>query len=167
METFGRYIQDESGEILSELSWLVLCENENSKLMITEKIIDYLPLKNNDSDAYNCDLQDWLNITFFNLSFTDDEKDMFKTYNGKKVFLLGIEDYEIYYDILSDQKTEFTDFAKTSATKSNKTKCEWWLKPNDAEIEYGCIVKENGLWKLTENINECCGVRPAVLVTTY
>ena len=89
-----------------------------------EKVIDFLPLKkNDDSNTFNCDLQEWLNTTFFNLSFTDDEKDMFKTYNGKKVFLLSIDDYEIYYDILSDQKTEFTYFAKTSATNSNKTKC--------------------------------------------
>lgn len=141
--SFGRYPQvDTTGKKKNPVEWLVLDKQGDKVLLLSKYILDCKSYNDTDSDVTweDCSLRKWLNESFYDTAFTEDEKkcietttiantgnDEYETSGGNdtvdKVFLLGIEDVEKYFakdNMQSDNErlaTTGTDYAKNVKNK--------------------------------------------------
>ena len=82
--TFGRF--ESSGENKDEkpaIQWIVLDAQDSRRLLISRDVLAFRPF-NSSGDEYNvswenCSLRVWLNNTFLNTAFTDDEREAILT----------------------------------------------------------------------------------------
>lgn len=177
---------DLEGKQKGDISWIVLFKNNESMLLISEKILDYKEfsrLENNNWDE--SDLKKWLNTAFLNESFSEEEKARLIDFSPEeKVSLLDLEGYENfdYFPNYTTLKAERTDYA-LSKTKNiygelDKRKFGfWWLKtPNKeknnnsnsqikfTENTYVCHVCNTGKLNKYERATYKDGVRPIIRI---
>lgn len=115
---FGSFKQDSSAG-KDPIEWIVLENNENgmlllSKYVLTEKVFYSNGNVFNYDDAASwkgSNIRSWLNNTFYNNSFTAEEKSRIIT-DSDSVFLLSVEDVETYLGHGSD--TEWGFYTKSS-----------------------------------------------------
>lgn len=136
--TFGRYPQiDIKGNSKNPIDWLVLDKQGDKVLLLSKYILDCKCYNDADTSVTweDCSLRKWLNESFYNKAFSEDEKkyiesttvvntgnDEFGTSGGNdttdKVFLLSTSEVEKYFasdNMHSDNEklsTVGTDYAK-------------------------------------------------------
>lgn len=122
---FGSYKQDSSAG-KDPIEWIVLENNENGMLLLSKYVLDN-KVYYNDGNGINVDdksswsgsnLRYWLNNTFYNNSFTTEEKARIISDNDK-VFLLSVEEVETYFGHGKDTEWGFdtnSSFASCQAT---------------------------------------------------
>lgn len=152
---FGLYEQDNiSSNGKEKIFWRVLSIENGNAILISEYGLDVMPYHyKSDADVTweECSLRTWLNDSFYDNSFNENEKSkiLLKTLrNGNnpesgaiggnptkdKVYLLSIDEVLMY----SPSRTTPTIFAKTKRPDVTKSGiCDWWLRTPGA---YGFLA---------------------------
>ena len=74
---YGVYEQDDdSSNGKEKIKWLVVAKNDESILVVSEKVLEYSSFHFNEiADGWSgCELRSWLNEEFLSLAFSDEEK---------------------------------------------------------------------------------------------
>lgn len=168
---FGAFRKNEDGGAEKEaLEWIVLSNEDGELLLITRDVIFAKEYNEGGKAAYwsNCSLRKWLNNTFINNAFTEEEKGHIiltenanpdnpehvnqkgENIDGGKdtsdsVFLLSCEEYEKYAYLLNGSAAAATDFAESKgAVNVEGAGSVWWLRTPGYTNSYGACVSENG-----------------------
>ena len=183
---FGSYEQDNNtANGKEDIEWLVLAKDENRILVISSYALDCQQY----NTAYTsvtwetCSLRKWLNGTFLNAAFSEEERAMipsmtvsadknpsYSTSPGNsttdQVFLLSITEANKYFSSDEARKCAPTAYAKAQGCYANNGNCWWWLRSpgydshNAANVSSGGSVNESG-----RNVNiDNSAVRPALWV---
>lgn len=178
----GLYPQETSTP--EDLEWVVLDVDTktNRALLISRNIIDCLPY--NKIDMYvtweDCSLRTWLNDTFLNAAFSEEERERIQTttiqnpfnpeyytYGGNptndKVFCLSTLEADEYF---ADDNTRN---AKATRNVANRVAehcgfASWWLRSPGINSNYAAVVGTDGSVGLGGNrvSSARIGVRPAL-----
>lgn len=81
--TFGSYVQNGNAE--EPIEWIVLEDNVIQTVVISKYVLDTIAYdENGESGEWDeCSLRTWLNDTFYNEAFTDEEKAKLLTHKSK------------------------------------------------------------------------------------
>jgi hypothetical protein len=185
--TFGSYEQDNDLTNGQEpIRWLVLDVKDGKALVISRDNLDIGPY-NSDRQPVTWETstaREWLNTTFFNTAFTEEEKALIPTVTiteekrpyvdtdpgnptEDKVFLLSVNEFEKYV-----KKTKFKE-ASSSMYLSEKTNYHseaspefyWWLRtPGENNISGVCVDYEGRLVNGGYRGEGACSYRPVIWV---
>ena len=192
---FGKYEQDNNTSNGKEdIDWSVLAKEGDRLLLISKYALDSKHYNSIWTDVTweTCSLRQWLNGTFLNDAFSAEEQALIQDtyvsadanpkYDTKpgnattdKVFLLSVNEAEMYFDSDESRKCIPTNYAKangaytdSSYTRNGVPTCWWWLRspgnfPNIAAyVDRDGSVDYRGMYVITDS---AC-VRPAVWVST-
>lgn len=171
--------------MFDNIRWRVLEERDGKVLLVSEKILDAITFSPENEvitswkDSY---IRTWLNEYFYNLAFTDEEKNAILestietdgTETQDKIFLLSTEDVtdrSLYFSSDSERIAKQTIYAvRRGAQTGDETAGRWWLRTPGTRENTVQVVRANG--SLAENsytvMSNDCGVRPAMWVNaTY
>ncbi len=192
MIEFGRYWQERESEEeklydsdKTPLTWRIIRREYDKVLIITEKLIECRAFSASDDDDAtwgNCILRKWLNETFFNTAFDEEEREKIaivcnRNLDNKmnvkggyltwdRVFLLS-NDEAITYLNKDSRKAEQTAFAKEQYMRANQN--YWWLRtPGCISNEVSCVepngdIYAKGNYVMRNDVN----VRPALWLNLY
>lgn len=160
---FGEYEQD--GNLLNgeePLQWKVLDVEGNNALLITYKLIDYLPYNTDFVDITweNSSLRRWMNGTFLNSSFISQEKDLIidttlqnfdssrGAYGGNntvdKIFALSLSEVRRYFSYDRERIGYTTLFAQSQNHAYEDTSDWWWLRSPGETNKHAALVSNEG-----------------------
>ena len=169
--TFGSYEQDNKTSNGKEnIRWIVLDKQDNELLLLSKYALDTVPYNEECEDVTweTCSLRTWLNSTFYNNAFNEEEKakiintnvtaeanPSYDTDPGNdttdKVFLLSINEVNKYFTSDETRKCVPTDYAiaqgayvKNSYTAGGKSTCWWWLRSPGGDNTYAARVSNDG-----------------------
>lgn len=169
--TFGTYEQDNVASNGTEnIEWLVLARENNKILVISDKALDRQLYDNADVTWENCSLRKWLNDSFLNAAFSEEERALIQsttlsadknpeyssdpgTATTDKVFLLSINEAEKYFNSDEARKCAPTAYAKAQGaltsidvyeTPSGAATCWWWLRSPGYSQKGAAIVNCDG-----------------------
>lgn len=190
---FGSYEQDglqSNGE--ESIEWIVLEVLEDKALLLSCYALDSLPY----NDTYgpvtweDCTLRNWLNSTFYDDAFTDEEKksiilseiDNSKAQGNREwsasggnntednIFLLSYADTERYFDGSLDRICVPTNYAVTMGADKRTlddgiTEAGWWWLRSPGEMgHHAAFVNFDGTRYTNAVGNEYLSVRPALWI---
>lgn len=169
--TFGTYEQDNvTSNGTENIEWLVLAKENNKILVISDKALDRQLYDNADVTWENCSLRKWLNDSFLNAAFSEEERALIQsttlsadknpeyssdpgTATTDKVFLLSINEAEKYFNSDEARKCAPTAYAKAQGaltssdvyeTPSGAATCWWWLRSPGYSQKGAAIVNCDG-----------------------
>lgn len=143
------------GEYHGSIEWSVLDKTDNKILVISKECLDCQPYNTTYEDVTweTCSLRQWLNDTFLNEAFSEDEQakiastwiatsggiaiddHVIKEIDGgnpttDKVFLLSIDEADKYFETDEERTAPASDYAKEIgvALDYTNTNCDWWLR---------------------------------------
>ena len=190
---FGSYTQSKSGSTKEPIEWLVLDRNGSRLLLISRYALDNIPFnaKRIDTAWSECTLRKWLNHTFLNDAFTDEEQQYIRdtrvvaddnpstTFGGTwqgddktdKVFLLSAREAKLYFRSNAERACKATEYAKFGGSNKAHTdpktgNCWWWLRTSGHDSDYATNVLVTGEIDFSGNmISHAYGtVRPAIWI---
>ena len=179
--SFGYYEQDNNPDNGPEPSeWIILNRIGNHALLLSLNCLDAQYFNNKYASApwESCSLRNWLNDTFMNTAFTEEEQALifetscsntlidgypgFKTDGGKatkdKIYLLSYKELLTFSDgITIPEATEY------AAAKSDSAST-WWLRSPGPDNHAALVIYSNGeLNYYPADLNRM-GVRPAMSI---
>ena len=152
---FGAYEQDnDMANGKENIEWLVLEKEADRILVISKYGLDCRRFNSSRRSVTwdKCDLRKWLNSSFLNTAFTDQERNMISSvtvradknpeYNVKpgnstkdKVFILSLPEVDRYFGSDEMRKCIPTAFAVSQgiwtddiSTDDGREPCRWWLR---------------------------------------
>jgi len=194
IKKMGHYEQDNKDlNGTEEIEWIALTQEGNEVLIISVLGLESYPYDKGDgpSDWNNCSLRSWLNNTFYQTAFSDEEKENIIEKNIiqhknvdfpyceqgddtiDNVFLLSSEEYiEYMYHNGNIDEENCNGRASTYVAKkegvdiTNGKFCWWWLRTSTRNNEKACRVTAFGVLDTnSQNIHSTKGmVRPAMWV---
>lgn len=181
--TYGRYEQDNNSTNGKEaIRWRVLKREENKALLISELNLDCQPYNTSYESVTweTCTLRTWMNSTFQNAAFTEqerksilattlknDENPEHKTDGGNttqdKVFLLSIAEAETLFRSDADRVAKNTAYAKEKGAYDSNGADWWWLRSPGIYMELAAFVDTIGsVYRRGIYVNgDAYAVRPA------
>ena len=163
---FGQYEQDADGSNgEEEIEWLVLAREDDKALLISKYALDSKPFNSVNKKAVweNCTLRNWLNETFLNIAFSEeDQKHIlistvaadanpdFTIDPGEDtedmVFLLSIREANAYFSSITARQCKPTAFAIEQGCDVNEENgnCSWWLRSPGDRQDYAAGVLSFG-----------------------
>ena len=187
--SFGTYEQD--GDLSNgqePIEWQVAEIQDDKALLVSKYALDlrqYHPERTGVTWEA-CDLRNWLNTSFFDTAFSEEEKgkilftkvkashyintkgnagnDTFDT-----VFLLSIDDIKSLPDTF-EKKCLATEYVKgTSAVISNMDSARWWLRSTGIYQHSASYINYNGSINGVGNVVDSTdiAVRPAIWVSIH
>ena len=185
--TFGTYEQDNvTSNGTENIEWLVLAKENNKILVISDKALDRQLYDNADVRWENCSLRKWLNNSFLNAAFSEEERALIQsttlssnknpeyssdpgTATTDKVFLLSINEAEKYFNSDEARKCAPTAYAKArgALTSVGDAKTWWWLRSPGRSQKYAAIVSIGGwVYYRGYGVNyDNVSVRPALWIS--
>lgn len=184
--TFGHYEQD--GQIdngTEPIEWVVLEKNEDQFLLISQYVLDARPYHETNSSVTweTCSLRTWLNDTFLNAAFTEDEQScilptkldnsgtvntIWSSQGGNDtedhVFVLSYVDAFQYFETEKERTCKPTEYSRPNTFYLSGVSY-WWLRSpgfSQSDAEY---VNTNGSILQTNVNDRMGGVRPAVWIS--
>lgn len=168
--TFGTYEQDNDTYNGKEaIEWIVLDIKDGKMLVISRCGLDFQRYneEGTDNEWEVCTLRKWLNRTFFNSAFSEEEQNMIptvvvpahrnpthNTYPGNsvedKIFLLSIQEANMYFEYDEDRMCETTFY--TYDICGDKY-CQWWLRSQGNVGGRAAVV--NTMGKIDEYGKNC------------
>ena len=161
--TLGNYKQGAKGEI-QPIEWRVLDVKDGKALVISEKLIDYVPYNQSYKSVTweNCTLHKWMNNDFFKKAFSDFEKSKIVSVNNAnpnnpdygtaggrstddKVFALSFEDAEKYFATEKDRIAYTTDYTHSKGYDYDDGSGCWWLRSPGFNSYRAACVDDFGL----------------------
>ena len=187
--TFGHYEQDnnlKNGK--EEIEWIVLDRKENQLLVISKYGLDAKAYHTESTDVTweTCDLRGWLNDTFYQEAFSEEERQQIEKTNvinednkywgtdagtdtTDNVFLLHIAEAE---DLFADNDARIcypTAHAKAhGAWASDTTGSCWWLlrSPGFSNSLAACVFSDGAVSSIGGNVERNGGcVRPSLWIS--
>ncbi len=76
---FGTYEQDGDDSEAEPIEWIILDENADGYLLLSRYVLDVQPMDSRTSGDVtweDCEMREWLNADFYDIAFSDDEKDL-------------------------------------------------------------------------------------------
>lgn len=186
---YGSYEQDNNSANGAEgIEWLVLSREDNRLLVISKYVLAYEPYNSRgdlNTTWEHCSLRYWLNYSFMNDAFTDDEKGKianttliakndnpeYDTDPGNPtdnhLFILSIEEVEKFFVNEDARQCKPTAKVGHAGYYDYETgNCGWWLRSlgikNSAAIilnPWGSVWSYKGL-----DVTKGNGVRPAMWI---
>ena len=176
---FGSYEQN-------KIEWMVLDKKEDRMLLLSTYALDSKQFNNSSMSVTweNSSIREWLNDTFLNKAFNEEEKSviiassikaeknpLYDTQCGNdtvdKVFLLSISESQTYLRQVFRQCAP-TDYAKIygGIGYSPVTYCYWWLRTSGNNTKSAAVVNPSGI--IYEDgyavDRQHFGVRPAIWI---
>lgn len=172
--TFGAYEQDNITSNGKEaIEWTVLDKDGMSLLLVSKQALDCQQYNTSYTDVTweNCSLRKWLNDSFFNAAFSEEERALIQsttlsadkepisytnTNPGNdttdKVFLLSIYEAKKYFNSDEARKCAPTAYAKARGaltsddykTPSGAATCWWWLRSPGSSQKHAATVYTSG-----------------------
>ena len=164
---FGKYPQSESGCDATPIEWKILEKNDCKALLLSRYCLDVQPYDHNFHEITweKCQLRNWLNVSFLNRAFTQEEQSRIllthvdnsqsQGYSGfdsiggndtqDRVFLLSYAEAHNYLDVIKQQGVTTPRAPKAYAA------------PTDYAIARGAMIakthstqdgRKSGLWWL-------------------
>ena len=184
--TFGAYEQDNITSNGKEaIEWTVLDKDGMSLLLVSKQALDCKRYNTSYTDVTweNCSLRKWLNDSFLNEAFSEEEKALIQSttvsaYNNPsyntdpgndttdKVFLLSINEAK-YFNSDEARKCAPTAYVKAHKTPSDAAACGWWLRSPGYSQDDAATVNCDGsvdYFGDTVNLSTNC-VRPALWIS--
>ena len=126
----------EFGNYKGYTTWRVLDVQGSEALIITDDVVDsyIFDTSYNVWDNKDCTIRLWLNSTFINEAFTDEEHSKIVNKLGDEVFLLSIEEAYRYF---KDDKD------RCLSTGNN---LGWWLRSRGAYVDHAAVIDTSGLY---------------------
>ncbi len=168
--TFGSYEQDGNTDNGAEkITWIVLDKTDNKALLLSEYGLDYMIYDGSfaSNTTYStwetCSLRKWMNETFINSAFTEDELSAieivkvraektngFDTDPGNdtddRIFALSYNDANVYFQSNEERRCKPTNIASSNtAYKDDKGYGFWWLRSPGHDRRYATLVDEEGV----------------------
>jgi len=184
--TFGAYEQDNNTTNGKEaIEWLVIEKTKSHALLISKYCLDCRPYHDTDEDITweNCSLRAWLNNSFLNTAFSDEEQNKiavtklnnpdnpeYGTAGGNstsdKVFLLSVDEAKQYLANASSRLAITTNYAKEQgAGVIDNGNCPWWLRSPGTDQGNASTVYDDGNVYYDSAVSDpTIGVRPAIWV---
>ncbi len=176
---FGEYEQDRDGLVKSPIEWVILEKEKGRVLMVSKICIGWRPYNTTDTNITweDCSLREWLNGTFLEHAFSQDEQDMIKLTSNEssqdKVSLLSRTEVQSYFKTDEERKAEQTEYAAEKTGFNGYG--PWWLRSQtDAYFSNAAdTVDDNGSLYLTWSrkirilafrVDQNLSVRPAIWV---
>lgn len=186
---FGSYEQDnDAGNGAEAIEWLVLDKQDGKLLLLSKDALDTKPYDEEGEDVTweTCTLRRWLNSTFYNTAFSEEEQGNIVTTKVKnednpkydveggndtkdKVFLLSIGEALGYFDPDPDaedsaRRAKITEYADEQGGWSFDRYGAWWLRSQGGGIYdavyVGCLGDFSYLGTVMDTDNYV--VRPAL-----
>lgn len=180
---FGEYEQDKNGDFKSPIEWKILKKEKDRILMISKYALDVKPYNTTAANVTweDCSLRKWLNGTFLESAFSQDEQDMIKLTSIEssqdKVFLLSRTEAQSYFKTDEERKTKNTEYTVEKCGDEYYAKyCFWWLRSQTDESSWSGnaadIVSGSGSLVEYKSVAPCMSrvdapntsVRPAIWV---
>lgn len=192
---FGEYEQDgnlENGK--EKIEWIVLDKNEEGILVVSKYVLDCLQYNEKEKVVTTwetCSLRKWLNDTFLNETFSEEERKIIKNAyvpagdnpyrdvkggnaTNDKVFLLSVSEAYTYFDTDEKRQCKPTAYAVSKGVKivEDKLDTTWWTRSPGWNTYYNGTINNGGTagidatsWYVIFydcDISEKHGVRPAM-----
>ena len=181
---FGSYEQDNNTSNGREpIQWVVLARENDRVLLISRYVIDaqYYNKTFTSVTWKTSTIRTWLNDTFLNEAFTEEEKERIISVNTTsddesttdQVFLLSIPEANKYFMSANDRMCVPTSYAiARGATTSDydvlngKKPCNfWWLRSKGTDSDFAPgVTSFGGTSSSGEIVSSSQGVRPAVWI---
>lgn len=172
--TFGTYEQDGDKENGSEeITWIVVGKEDDKILLISEKILEVLPFQTEKTETLNYEtstIRKFVNETFYNEAFTDEEKSKIISYRMKEEDANGNEIGNSDNYVFLPTKKMVNDYLTSSQKKANKTAAAetksadsfWWTSSMYLTKGIYCVAYGNTAyyWYAEKEL----GVRPMIYV---
>ena len=186
--TFGSYPQTREGTDNTPVEWIVLAVEEGKALLLSRYALDAKPYNNADEEVSweTCSLRGWLNSTFINTAFTEEERQAilvtdvdnssaqgFDEWNRggsntqDRVFLLSYHEvFETYLIRYEERITTPTEYALTRGAWAFRDTgiCWWWLRSPGESLTYAAGVNNDGNLSCAHVLIGEDSVRPALWV---
>ena len=184
---FGKYEQDNviyNGK--EDVEWKILAKNGNKILVISEYALDCQMFNSslNDVTWESCSVRRWLNDTFYNAAFSEDEKQLISAVNvpadrnpdyvvdpgnatKDKVFLLSVREANRYFGTAEERQCKATTYTSGFDINENDSGyCWWWLRSPGHSASYTASIRIDGTVCSTGNyvINSGIAIRPALWI---
>ncbi|MCQ2481952.1 MAG: leucine-rich repeat protein [Clostridia bacterium] len=189
---FGTYEQDGNKDKAEPLNWIVLKNDGNKALVITEKVLEFRRFQDTimalDTPWADSDIRKWLNNEFINDAFSDEEKarinlstiqnkgnDLFDVSGTSdtqdKVFLLSADEAADLFTDDSMRTAVCTEYAlignnEPAFRDANTGYSYWWLRTAGVNKYSAMFVDYNGvpLEFGMATANYIGGIRPAMWI---
>ena len=170
---YGSYEQDNNLKNGKEpIDWIVLDEDNKRYLLISSKLLDAACYNNvwMETGWKTCSLRNWLNESFLEEAFTEEQKDNISKWHSSlddKVFILSKKELNAYLPDQEDRAVEATPYAEARGVFVHDNGKAWWWVRNAGSSEYYAAYV-NCLGDLIGNgilvFNDTFGVRPVIWV---
>ncbi len=184
---FGSYEQDNNtANGKEEIEWIVLAKEGDRILVISRYALDCQNYNSSIDDVTweNCSLRKWLNGSFLNTAFTENEQVMipsvtvsagnnpsYSTGLGNsttdQVFLLDITEVNKYFSSSIARQCQGTAYCHSQgAYKFSNDNCKWWLRSPGINYRVAAYVNDEGSVNDVGQgaISTNCAVRPAMWI---
>ncbi len=162
---FGSYEQDNDlSNGKEDIEWIVLAKDGSTILMISRYGLANQPFHSSNTTVKweNCTLRSWLNDSFFNEAFSNDEQRAICVSNvlahrnpshdndpgnetEDRVFLLSIYEAEKYFRDREERKCKPTAYVIATSKLEKDENCWWWLRSPGADPNDAAIVSASGV----------------------
>jgi len=177
--TYGKYKRP--------ITWLTLCRDGDRILAITYNCLERIPFSSGNATWDKCSLRNWLNNSFYNSAFNQDEKENIlsvklhtpPTKENKriisggedtidKIFCLSVDEVKKYMPNISDRRADDLRYSERGITY---TTLGWWTRSPGVSAEYGadvrshrCTVDPGKIGYCIEKTSNFSAVRPAMWI---
>ena len=177
--SFGHYEQDNNTDNGPEpIEWIILTQMGNHALLLSRNCLDaqYFNSKYGSAPWETCSLRNWLNDTFLNTAFTEEEQNLifetscsnalmdgypgFKADGGKttkdKIYLLSYKELLQFADGIT-----IPDATEYAASKSDSAST-WWLRSPGPDNHAALVLHSSGELNYYPSDLNRMGVRPVI-----
>ena len=170
---FGHYEQDgNTANGAEEIEWIVMEKSEGQMVLFSKYILETMAFDTNKSNSWNnSTLKAWLNSTFMESAFSDEEQAKIQTTSAGSVYLFSEEELEKYYGNLSSYSVYSKLVAKLTQQASFNYGGQswwWWTRTSDGyHNAANCVkyVSEGGSIGGNDVTFTGGGVRPAITIS--
>ena len=183
----GEYEQDNNiNNGPEKIEWIVIAKEQGKALVVSKYALDAVPYHNTNDRVFweSSTLRQWLNESFFQTSFTEEEQSgivlsnvqahdypNYATVSGNhtydNIFLLSYVEIREYMPEISDRFCPVTEYAKAQGVhESADGACRWWTRTSGGLQDRAAFVRYNGqICALGHFVNTPnYGVRPAMWI---
>ena len=183
---FGAYPQNSSSS--SPIEWIVLNNTDGKLLVISSNALDCQKYHSRDTDVTweTCSLRQWLNSTFYNAAFNEEEQTQILTttvsadFNPQystnpgsdtqdKLFLLSIDEVKQYFPSNSERVCRATLYAVNQGAYENPSTggSWWWLRtPGNSSSDASSVNSDGSIDYDDGSVASTKGVvRPAMWIS--
>lgn len=133
----GEYYKDVQGRHRGAIEWTVIDEKDGNYLLLSKNILDCQAFDTNgNNDFAKSSLNNWLNTTFLNNAFSNEEKAriVYSKYDYSKKELWAYITIPSIPEVIEYESFLYhgaTLYAAALGVEGSNSKCTWWLRSTD------------------------------------